>query len=635
MKALLMRTAAAMVLALGIAAVPSTAAAATIVTTEAQLRAAFADPDETEIVLGADTTLSCSSDTIVRESEAGLMLRGAGHSITQTCGGQVLYTEGSLTVERVTISGGSASRGGGAIQSNGSVTVLNSTLKGNSSPDTGGAIYTHGSVTINNSTLTDNSSDRGGAVFALGAIAIENSTVTNNVATRGGGVYAAGQLRLNHATLVANTAQAGANLEIASVVRDFESANSVIAKPLGEGQNCRGVVWERSSQGYNFSDDDSCRFDGVDDGQGSGDPQLGELADNGGPTQTRMPKPGSPLIDANRTPCSNPLTTDQRGVSRPQGSGCDIGAVEREAPVNQAPVADDQQVSTDEDAPVEITLSGADPDGDDLSYAVAQPPSHGQLTGDAPRLTYTPNPDYHGPDSFTYQARDAHGATSNAATVRITVNPVNDAPTVAITPGGSCDAELTGTMHLAVADTDGDAVTLAANSSNTSVVPTANVKFAGSGGNRTASISAIPQKRGGSTVITVTATDSHGPHSSVTLTVIAGTTKTETLNGTTGADLIFGVNGNNVIDGGAGNDVICAGNGNDTVSGGDGDDTIDGQKGDDALRGGSGDDTLRGGPGTDSLTGGAGADSFSGGLGTDSATDFNPAEGDTQDTTIP
>jgi hypothetical protein len=57
-------------------------------------------------------------------------------------------------------------------------------------------------------------------------------------------------------------------------------------------------------------------------------PQLGPLAANGGPTLTRAPADGSPAIDHGGTRATGCPATDQRGVSRPQGPACDIGAVE-------------------------------------------------------------------------------------------------------------------------------------------------------------------------------------------------------------------------------------------------------------------------------------------------------------------
>lgn len=97
------------------------------------------------------------------------------------------------------------------------------------------------------------------------------------------------------------------------------------------------------------------------------------------------------------------------------------------APVNQPPTANSQNVSTAFNTPVAITLSGSDPDGDSLSYAIVTSPANGALSGVAPSLTYTPTTGHSGADSFTFTVSDGV-ATSAAATVSITVTPVNDAP---------------------------------------------------------------------------------------------------------------------------------------------------------------------------------------------------------------
>ena len=97
-------------------------------------------------------------------------------------------------------------------------------------------------------------------------------------------------------------------------------------------------------------------------------------------------------------------------------------------PANDPPLAADQAVTTDEDTPVAITLTASDPDGGDtLTYSIVTGPAHGQLSGDAPDLTYTPDAGYAGPDSFTFVANDGL-VDSNEATVSITVNPANDPP---------------------------------------------------------------------------------------------------------------------------------------------------------------------------------------------------------------
>ena len=67
-------------------------------------------------------------------------------------------------------------------------------------------------------------------------------------------------------------------------------------------------------------------------------------------------------------------------------------------------------------------------DGDPLTFSVVTSPTHGALSGTAPNLTYTPAADYNGPDSFTFKANDGT-VDSNIATISITVDAVNDAPT--------------------------------------------------------------------------------------------------------------------------------------------------------------------------------------------------------------
>jgi len=85
-------------------------------------------------------------------------------------------------------------------------------------------------------------------------------------------------------------------------------------------------------------------------------------------------------------------------------------------------------VTTLEDAPKVITLTGTDVDGDALvSYTVTTPPAHGTLSGTAPNLTYAPALNYYGPDSFAFAVSDGT-ATSTPATIGITVTAVNDAP---------------------------------------------------------------------------------------------------------------------------------------------------------------------------------------------------------------
>ncbi|MEO7720266.1 MAG: Ig-like domain-containing protein [Capsulimonas sp.] len=98
----------------------------------------------------------------------------------------------------------------------------------------------------------------------------------------------------------------------------------------------------------------------------------------------------------------------------------------------RTPTASSQSVDTWEDTPVEITLTGDDPRNPDKSiiYAVRFHPSHGALTGNAPNLTYTPNPGYYGDDSFTFSVHNRR-LSSAPAKVRISVA---QAPAANITP---------------------------------------------------------------------------------------------------------------------------------------------------------------------------------------------------------
>jgi len=94
---------------------------------------------------------------------------------------------------------------------------------------------------------------------------------------------------------------------------------------------------------------------------------------------------------------------------------------------NLLPVAEPHSVTTVEDTPVEIRLMGSDPDSDPLTYSMVTDPSHGSLSGKAPNLTYTPNLNFYGSDSFTFKVNDGT-ADSILATVSIMVFPVNDPP---------------------------------------------------------------------------------------------------------------------------------------------------------------------------------------------------------------
>lgn len=121
---------------------------------------------------------------------------------------------------------------------------------------------------------------------------------------------------------------------------------------------------------------------------------------------------------------------------------------------NLPPVAGDQAVTTNEDTALPITLAATDANGDLPSYSVIVPPSHGSLTGTAPNLLYTPQVDFHGADSFSFQASDGK-VNSNTATVTITVKDVNDVP-ICLDVSLQTHNDETGQVDPACVDKEGD-----------------------------------------------------------------------------------------------------------------------------------------------------------------------------------
>jgi VCBS repeat-containing protein len=290
---------------------------------------------------------------------------------------------------------------------------------------------------------------------------------------------------------------------------------------------------------------------------------------------------------------------------------------------NDAPTATADAYSTGEDTALTVNAPGvltndSDPDGNQLSAVLVSAPSHGTLTLNSNgSFTYTPAANYNGSDSFTYRASDGT-LTSNLATVTITVTASNDPPTVTVAARGTCGSDdHSGTVNLTVNDVENgsEGLTLSVASSNSLLVPSGNVGFAGSGAARTMTVSAV-DGRSGTATLTVTVSDGQDS-GTVQMTVMVGGSGKDTLTGTPGADLLLAQSNNDTLTGEGGYDLLCGDSGGDTLSGG------------------GGDDSLGGGSGTDLLTGGAGADRFSGGSGTDTTTDFNAAEGDTSDGTIP
>jgi hypothetical protein len=242
---------------------------------------------------------------------------------------------GFVTILNSMVSGNSAGQdgGGGGISSPssfknpGSVTVINSTISGNSASGSGGGIFADNTgLTIVNSTISDNSTGSiGGGICSSLGVMIVNSTISGNSAgDSGGGILGSGDIR--NTTISGNSAVLGGGIYNTSTLEISDTIFN--AGVLGENiVNSGGTV---TSHGYNISSDDG---GGVLTGPGdqiNTDPLLGPLQDNGGPTHTHLPLPGSPAIDAGDPNFVPPPFHDQRGLCfyRVFGRRIDVGSVE-------------------------------------------------------------------------------------------------------------------------------------------------------------------------------------------------------------------------------------------------------------------------------------------------------------------
>jgi CSLREA domain-containing protein len=255
-----------------------------------------------------------------------------------------IFSVGPLRIERSVIRDNSAgnpfsqttrSAGlGGGISALGPLEVIDSTVAGNRAvssdapePGRGGGISAAGPVTLVRSTVSGNTA--GPSAMSIlgtpgigGGLAVENATIVNSTISgnTGGGILVGGALDLSNVTITANP---GGGLTADSAVL----RNTIVAgnAPV----DC--VVASTTGDAYNIDGDGSCGLSGTD--QPAVAPLLGPLADNGGATFTHAPLPDSPAsgMGSPAAPGSGGTAceaTDQRGITRPVGGRCDVGAFE-------------------------------------------------------------------------------------------------------------------------------------------------------------------------------------------------------------------------------------------------------------------------------------------------------------------
>jgi len=139
--------------------------------------------------------------------------------------------------------------------------------------------------------------------------------------------------------------------------------------------------------------------------------------------------------------------------------------------------------TTDEDVAVVLQLSAEEYDGDSYSFAIIDQPSNGAVSLDGVNATYTPNQDFNGTDTFTFEATDDSGRFMNVGTATITVNPVNDLPVLDNTTiSASVNEEASVDITITATDVDGDQLTYQFSTSDNngnSVNPQGNISISG------------------------------------------------------------------------------------------------------------------------------------------------------------
>ncbi|WP_157828038.1 FG-GAP-like repeat-containing protein [Paraglaciecola sp. MB-3u-78] len=295
------------------------------------------DPSLSGATIVLDSGLVAEGEIIDASNLAnGLTIDGNGN-------GPVFSTDGDVTFNSLTITGGSGEIGGG-IDNSGNLTLLNSTLHDNSAVYGGGAIFNGGELKVVNSTFYNNRSlgygGFGGAIYNnAGNLTLVNSTIVGNEGKFGGGIYhelgSPWFISLENTIVAGNTADVGADIYV-------YDENKIIKT---SGHN---LIGDNSSVASWFAEGEL-----VGSAANPMDPMLGDFGDNAGPTYTMLPLTGSPLINSGISQENTP-SVDQRGLLRISGLFIDIGAVELQ-----------QQGSDDNDS--DGIADAIDPDDDNDS----------------------------------------------------------------------------------------------------------------------------------------------------------------------------------------------------------------------------------------------------------------------------
>jgi len=394
-----------------------------------------------------------------------LVLQGSGAGLTFLDGqgqGPVLIVDAGATVtlDSVTVqNGGNAQEGHqGGIVAYGNLTVSDSLITGNSV----GLLTIGGDAKVVRTTISNNQGDDNGSAAGVenvsGQTALVESTIAANDGVFVGGINVqGGAVSLTNSTVSGNSGFLVANIEanqgsLLSLVNStvVNTRIAVGAKPFGATSmlfdsggsgsisnsilsssdgavNCMNAA-PLLSLGHNLSSDNTCGLSQPTDMNSNASINLGPLQVNSpGTTPSYGLLAGSAAIDAGD--CSNGLTgVDERGVPRPQGPACDIGAYELRLPIANDDAYSDILGSTLVLPQPGVLSNDLSPDGLSLIVYSATAPSHGSLTFlPSGGLFYTPNPRFIGQDSVVYTMWDGVHS-SNPATVTFNVISNNTPP---------------------------------------------------------------------------------------------------------------------------------------------------------------------------------------------------------------
>lgn len=322
---------------------------------------------DNDVILDGEGHLTVRGDHngrvfLIRQGVTAELRRLTATHGTWTGGG--IANEGTLTIRDCLISEnlsergiGAFSEGGSGIFNAGEMTIINSTVAENRfDHSVGGGIYNDcsGTLMLLKSTVSangagvDGSAGVGGGVFNAGEMTIINSTVSGNGVSglgevSGGGILNAGWMSLTNSTISGNRADSGTAIAIASSPSSCTDEHTELSNTLIDG-DCdlteRGpsVTWV--SNGHNIESlGNTCGLNHETDqfGVSAEELNLDALADNGGSSLThallRLPAKSFAIDVIPEAACIQPqggaaLAEDQRGVARPQGDKCDVGAFE-------------------------------------------------------------------------------------------------------------------------------------------------------------------------------------------------------------------------------------------------------------------------------------------------------------------